>query len=67
MATWVAVKIAGSGALSYVNADQVAYVTTNNEHCQVNFAGDKDHSVVIEGDADKIVTSMGGPTFDATR
>jgi hypothetical protein len=67
MATWVAVKIAGSSEVSYINAEQVAYVMTSNEHCQVNFAGDKDHYVVIEGDADKIVNSMGGAAFDMTR
>ena len=57
MATWVAVKITGSGEPSYINADQVAYVRTGNQNCQVNF----------EGDADKIVNSMGGAAFDAAR
>jgi hypothetical protein len=69
MATWVAVKIVGSGGVSYINADQVTYVMAGDQTdvCQVNFAGAKDSYAVVEGDADKIVNSMGGPAFDATR
>ena len=68
MATWVAVKIVGSGEVSYVNADQVAYVMTSDQTdtCQVNFAGAKDSYVVVEGSADRILNSMGGPAFDVT-
>jgi hypothetical protein len=40
---------------------------TSNENCQVNFAGDRDPYIIVEGDADKIVNSIGGPAFDATR
>jgi hypothetical protein len=67
MATWVAVKIAGSGEVSYINAEQVAYVMTSNQNCQVNFVGDRDHHIMIEGDADRVVNSMGGAAFDMTR
>jgi hypothetical protein len=55
------------GGPSYINADQVAYVMTTNQTCRVFFAGAKEHCIEIEGDADKIVNSMGGPAFDATR
>jgi hypothetical protein len=67
MATWVAVKPTGPGGPSYINADQVAYVMTTNQTCRVFFAGAKEHCIEIEGDADRIVNSMGGPAFDATR
>ena len=67
MATWVAVKIVGSGGRSYINAEQVAYVMTTDRNGQVNFVGDRDHHIIIEGDADLIVNSMGGATFDTTR
>ena len=67
MATWVAVKTTGSGGVSYINADQVAYVMTTNQTCRVVFAGAKEHCIEIEGNADKIVNSMGGPAFDAAR
>ena len=69
MATWVAVKIVGTGGVSYINADQVAYVMAGDQTdvCQVNFAGAKDTYVVVEGNAEKIVTSMGGPAFDVTK
>ena len=66
MATWVAAKIAGSNEVSYINTEHVAYVMTSNQNCQVNFVGDRDHHIIIEGDADKIVNSIGGPTFDTT-
>jgi hypothetical protein len=67
MATWVAVKIAGSDGISYLNAEQIAYVLAGGESCQVNFVGAKDNYVVIEGDADKLINNMGGAARDATR